>query len=862
MTPRYLYVSPDLRKTAVIETDALDATTERQRLDLAEPRLRPAVGSVADQAARDGIQGVVFRLASGLPSSGQLEVMGAVLNGGGRRLWLHWSSERAIECVDEERFRSLRRHRAFVSLMTVLQPILRRVGSLRRLPRALKWAYRGSFPVDRPGILDRLHELYDIAHPVPFADSLWIGERVAGDGLYVRTDYWNQITSGGSYGHTCYVAKELSRTSRSLTALLPHAYPLLDTLGVRQVVMDQPSRTDNEDAMIDATTHYYRIVKAACQVIHPAYIYERLCLGNYAAAMISRELQIPFIAEYNGSEISIQRSFDGAAPHAYSDIHLAAEAFAFRQATVISVVSELVKDDLVERGVDAAKILVNPNGADVEAYAPPSDAEKCTIRRELGFEPAHRVVGFTATFGGWHGVDVLAGAIPRICAASPDVRFLVIGDGTYKPQLDEVVSGHDLEDRVCSVGRVPQGEGARLLKACDIYVAPHNAHMVDRRFFGSPTKLFEYMAMEGAVVASDLEQIGEVLSPALSPAALVRPDLTVGCQRAVLCTPGDVDDLVEAVIRLAARPDVCRALGRNSRQAVIDHYSWTRHVEKLWAFARARRGSAPPALATGEAYKDETQKQWNGTPVGSERAKTTQPHTLAWFREIEADRHGSYAPWMPGVMEFDSHGGERVLEIGGGLGIDLAQFASHGATVTDVDLSSRHLALAEEHFRLRGLDGSFLHHDGEQLPLPDDAFDLVYSNGVLHHTPNAFLMIEEMYRVLRPGGRIIVMVYAENSLHYWRRIVYARGVKEGQLDGSSVGAILSRSVENAGTDARPLVKVYTRARLGRMFGRFSDVTVLQRQLCPEELPRPVRPLRAAIERFAGWNLIVKGNKPR
>src|SRR5262249_21456778 len=250
--------------------------------------------------------------------------------------------------------------------------------------------------------------------------------------------------------------------------------------------------------------------------------------------------------------------------------------------------------------------------------------------------------------------------------------------------------------------------------ACDVYVAPHNAHMVDSRFFGSPTKIFEYMAMGGGIVASDLEQIGQVLSPALRVGDLRNGAACAETERAVLVTPGDVDEFVEAVVHLANNPALCRRLGRNSRQAVIDHLSLERHVEKLWRFARDAQRTAPTAIATGEAYKDEVQNQWNNSPVGSERARTTQPHSLEWFREIEADRYGAYAPWMPAVMEFAGHAGDDVLEIGGGLGIDLAQFASHGARVTDVDLSAGHLALAEEHFRLRGLHGRFVHHDGEQ----------------------------------------------------------------------------------------------------------------------------------------------------
>src|SRR5204862_4106121 len=131
-----------------------------------------------------------------------------------------------------------------------------------------------------------------------------------------------------------------------------------------------------------------------------------------------------------------------------------------RQAIVISVVSSVLRDELVERGVDARKILVNPNGADLESYRPAACDEKRAIRRELGFEAHHRVIGFTATFGGWHGVDVLAAALPRICEASPDNRFLIIGDGVNKPKVDEVIARHGLEDRVHSAGRVPQADGA------------------------------------------------------------------------------------------------------------------------------------------------------------------------------------------------------------------------------------------------------------------------------------------------------------------------------------------------------------------------------------------------------------------
>jgi glycosyltransferase involved in cell wall biosynthesis/ubiquinone/menaquinone biosynthesis C-methylase UbiE len=858
----YLYVSPKFDGIAFISTDALAETTERHWVDL-EVSAVVAGDPIRTIEQRRDLAGVVIGLTSGLPDRVRLAVADAALRRG-LRLWLHWPNEQAVECVDAERLTSLRRHRlAVIALERAGRPLHQAMKAWQRMRPGLRWIYRGAFPVRRYDLLSQLERRSLDARPVPFPARA--GGPSASDkidaGLYLRTDFWAPITSGGSYGHTCYVARELAAVTDRFACLLAQPFKLLDDFGVRQVVMDAPAPIAREDAIVSASDHYYPIVKAACGVLRPSYIYERLCLGNYVAADLSRELQIPYIVEYNGSELSMQRSFHHTEP-VYADVYLKAEEVAFRQATLISVISEHVKSDLVSRGIDARKILVNPNGADLESYAPAPADEKRRIRASVGFTDSDRVVGFTGTFGGWHGIDVLAAAIPKICSAMPEIKFLVIGDGTHKPQLDAEVARHRLEDRVRCVGRVPQAEGARLLKACDLFVSPHNSHMVDSRFFGSPTKIFEYMAMAGGIVASDLEQIGEVLAPALRVGDLARPDVSVTNQRSVLCTPGDVDEFVDAVVGLARRPDVASALGANARQAVADHYSWQRHVARLWAFAGEQSGDGGPRqVETGDAYKDQVQNQWNNNPVGSESAREAQPHSLEWFLEVERYRYDVYAPWMPRVMEFAQHAGEQVLEVGGGMGTDLAQFARNGAIVTDVDLSEGHLRLAQENFRLRGLTGTFVHHDAESLPFDSNSFDMVYSNGVLHHTPNTARAVAEILRVLKPGGRVVAMFYAENSLQYWRNLIWHFGLKSGDLSSRSMADVMSRTVERTGNDARPLVKVYTKPRLRALFKDFSSIQIVQRQISPEIVPRPFRHWLNAIEKLAGWNLIIKATKP-
>lgn len=268
------------------------------------------------------------------------------------------------------------------------------------------------------------------------------------------------------------------------------------------------------------------------------------------------------------------------------------------------------------------------------------------------------------------------------------------------------------------------------------------------------------------------------------------------------------------------------------------------------------------ALETGDFFKDEVQRQWDRDACGSHYVKEAEAGTLDFYLEAERYRYGVYAPWMHEVMEFARHPGKKVVEIGGGMGTDLAQFAKHGAIVTDYDLSSGHLEHAKRNFALRGLDAEFVHGDAENMPFEDDTFDVVYSNGVIHHTPNTQTVIGEIRRVLKPGGHAIIMVYAENSLHYWRNLVKEIGLDQGQLAARSIGDIMSETVEISEHGSRPLVKVYTPARLKRMFGRFERLQILQRQMVDEERRQALKWIPTALlGRLMGWNLIVKARKP-
>jgi ubiquinone/menaquinone biosynthesis C-methylase UbiE len=239
--------------------------------------------------------------------------------------------------------------------------------------------------------------------------------------------------------------------------------------------------------------------------------------------------------------------------------------------------------------------------------------------------------------------------------------------------------------------------------------------------------------------------------------------------------------------------------------------------------------------------------------------------TREFFDEVERYRYEEYAPWMRRLMEFDHFRGARLLEVGCGMGSDLLQFARGGARCVGVDLTPRSVEITRHRFKLYGADGSFMISDGEHLPFQSESFDVVYSNGVLHHTPDTAGAIREVHRVLRPGGVAKIMLYHRNSLNYWIEIVLRRGVLGLEfLRGRSAEQIMSRVIEFSDHDARPLVKVYSRRQARELFGMFKDVRVDVEQLMRNELrflsPLVSERLFRKLQQRIGWNVIVTAKK--
>ncbi|MBI4853994.1 MAG: glycosyltransferase [Acidobacteria bacterium] len=291
----------------------------------------------------------------------------------------------------------------------------------------------------------------------------------------------------------------------------------------------------------------------------PDFIYQRYSRFTFAGVVISWLTTIPLLLEFNGSEVWVGRHWDDASLlwllEKFERLNLQASQLIF-------VVSEVEKKNLISAGVDSQKIIVNFNGVDPEMFRPNQGGDE--VRKQLGIDNK-TVIGFVGTFGPWHGVIVLAEAITKIPKDS-NCHFLLIGEGNLKAKVEEIVKTHNATDRVTFTGRLNHKLVPSYLDACDILVSPHVPMEDGSDFFGSPTKLFEYMAMAKPIVASRLGQIADVIEDD---------------KNGYLIEPANVEMLVETLIKLSSRPSDCKRLGAQARQDVIANYTWKRNAGRV-----------------------------------------------------------------------------------------------------------------------------------------------------------------------------------------------------------------------------------------------------------------------------------------
>lgn len=259
-----------------------------------------------------------------------------------------------------------------------------------------------------------------------------------------------------------------------------------------------------------------------------------------------------------------------------------------------------------------------------------------------------------------------------------------------------------------------------------------------------------------------------------------------------------------------------------------------------------------------QALKMQVQSYWNKIPCGTKDI-TADEGTKEYFEQIEKHRY-TMEPFIPVFAEFANWRGKNVLEIGCGVGTDLIQFAKAGTIVCGIDLSPRSVEITQKRLSIEKLHAEVKVGDAENLSFPSNYFDLVYSWGVIHHTPNTKKAVEEIHRVLKPGGEIRIMIYHRRS--WFAFFLYLRwGLVLGK-PFKSIQKIIAEHLESPGTQA------YTKQEAKELFSQFNGLehyTILTpydrlEHRTSRWLHLIPRWLINCIGNRLGWFMVIRGYK--
>ena len=284
-------------------------------------------------------------------------------------------------------------------------------------------------------------------------------------------------------------------------------------------------------------------------------LYERYALFLFVGVAVCRFKGIPVVLEVNDSAFLTR-----VRPIYNRWLARWVESWVFKKSDALITVTEAFKRILVSTGVDASKVFVIHNAAKEEMFSP--DISGKTVRQRYGLGDDTVVVGFVGKVVPWHGVDCLIQVAPKIVDEFKNVRFLIVGDTDGERSILELARVLDVQKTVCFTGQVSHEDVPSYLGAMDIAVMPNSNE------FGSPVKIFEYMAMGRAIIAPRRGPVEEVLTHG---------------ETALIIEPSKPDDLAEALRVLIGNHELRRRLGAAARNVFLTYYTCERNNDRTIA---------------------------------------------------------------------------------------------------------------------------------------------------------------------------------------------------------------------------------------------------------------------------------------
>lgn len=391
--------------------------------------------------------------------------------------------------------------------------------------------------------------------------------------LYIRTDLGTKdLVGGGSVAHTLGVIKGLleqghvvicaSSAMHAALAQIQHDNFIFIPLSMPYISSLFGFKIQ---CLLSNLYFYYKAEK-----IIKAYVvdvmYQRYSMLNVVGAWLKQYYCIPLFLEFNGSEVWVDAHWSPSRLR-LTRLMNKIEQHNLDHADEIFVVSDVLKKQLIDRKINPDKIHVNPNGVDTALFDPALlTKDRAVVREKLQLHTTY-VIGFSGTFSYWHGIDVLAYVIPRVVKKEKNIHFLLIGDGPLKQQLEHTLHSEQVSSNVTFTGMLDAQLMPAYLAACDAYICPTQPNKDGTPFFGSPTKLFEYMAMGKPIIASHIEQIGDVLSV---------PDMNN-----LLIPHYDYEAFVQAIIGLVHMDGAQYEQIGIALQRKVQQYTWQTHAQHI-----------------------------------------------------------------------------------------------------------------------------------------------------------------------------------------------------------------------------------------------------------------------------------------
>lgn len=385
--------------------------------------------------------------------------------------------------------------------------------------------------------------------------------------LFFRAEYYGAVSSGGvaslyagltsallKMGHECVFVScgRLSLDPSIKTYFIPHSEKLKNLPEILNFSYNDLLEKELENII---------------SIEKPDFIFQHHHDFNYVGSRLKHKLKIPFLMHADGVEYWVKKNWGKLY---FPNMLKWAEEIQWLNSDSIFVPSEEVKKQILSFiDTSSDKIIVNPNSVDPDFFSPSVDGSK--IRKELGIEN-NFVCGFVGTFGQWHGVDIIAKSISILKEKIPNIKFLLVGDGLLRPDVEKILRDENTQDYAILTGMVAYKQVPEYMAACNVLLTPckdnsDNVNNTDNfEFFNSPIKLFEYMAMGIPIVATPVGQQGVYLKDKIN---------------GFLHEKANAESHAETIEFVFNNHELARQAALNSRKEIEEKHNWKVNIARI-----------------------------------------------------------------------------------------------------------------------------------------------------------------------------------------------------------------------------------------------------------------------------------------